>query len=419
MRLTVQHGAKAHALELGDDPTPDDLRAALMEASGVLPRHQKLVFKGKVLPGANPSRATPASLLAPPVTLASLGIGDGAKLMLLAQQGGDGGHVAATAGTAALAAKRAADAAATAAKRAATAATAGGGSGGGGQDWAARASVWAKTGVISLRDAGLTDLPEALYGAAAGAATAADLGGNPALTSLPPRLCAAAAPRLARLRLTGTGLPTLPPSIGSLTRLETLLLDRCRLAGPLPAELWALPALKRLSLARNPGLGSLQAAPPPSPPPPPPPPSPSPPFSWPPTLEVLDVSHCGLAALPAGLGAACPRLALVDARSNRIGPTIPADLGRVPALRLDGNRIASLPAGFFDAPGAAIALLSLHANPVTAEALREAPGWAAYDERRRAAVSKRLAGRAVTAPGGGTAFDEGADAVEWMSYGGS
>jgi Leucine-rich repeat (LRR) protein len=276
--------------------------------------------------------------------------------------------------------------------------------------------VWAKTGVIALRDVpGLTQLPDALWGAPAAAATACDLGGNRGLAALPPRFFMEAA-RLTRLRLTGTGVATLPPAIASLTRLETLMLDSARLEGPLPAALWALPALRRLSLANNPGLTSLSLCPPPpGAPPGAPPPTPAPPF--PPALEVLDVSHCGLTDLPACLGPACPRLALVDARHNAIGPSIPPTLAHVPALRLDFNRISSLPPTFFDGPGAATALLSLHANPITAEALRATPGWAAYDGRRLAAANKRLAGRAL-ATGGGTAFEEGADAVEWMTFGG-
>ena len=159
----------------------------------------------------------------------------------------------------------------------------------------------------------------------------------------------------------------------------------------------------------------MRPQPPPTPPlPPPPPPTAA---SFPPALEVLDVSHCGLTHLPASLGEACPRLALVDARANAIGPSIPASLGRVATLRLDGNRIASLPPAFFDGPDAATDLLSLHANPITAEGLRATPGWAAYDARRLGAANKRLAGRALAA-GGGTAFEEGADAVEWMTFGG-
>lgn len=416
MRLTVAHGPTSHAVDLAsDDPTPDDLRAALLTATGILPRNQKLVFKGKVLPGAHAKAAT---VLSAPVTLASLKIVDGSKLMLLAQAGGG----PSTAGTAALVAKRAADSAAAAAKRAAT--TAGGGSGGPGAphphpppdvDWAARAAVWAKTGIITLRDAGLRELPEAvLCPAVSAAATACDLGGNPGLTALPARFFTGA-PHLTRLRLTGTGLARLPPEIGALTRLETLLVDRARLEGPLPAALASLPSLKSLSLAHNPGLERLQAGgSPASDGPSPPPPTPPPPF--PPSLEVLDVSHCGLTELPAALGTACPRLSLVDARHNRISPSIPPSLSRVPTLRLDANRISVLPPTFFDAPGAATALLSLHANPITAEEVRGTPGWAVYDGRRLAAANKRLAGRAV-ATGGGTAFEEGADAVQWMSFG--
>lgn len=37
-----------------------------------------------------------------------------------------------------------------------------------------------------------------------------------------------------------------------------------------------------------------------------------------------------------------------------------------------------------------LATLSLHGNPLTAEELRETPGWAAFDERRRAKYDKQV-----------------------------
>jgi hypothetical protein len=417
MKITVQHAGKAIQVDLPDEATPDDLRTLLVEHTGVLVRAQKLLHKGKVLPFPGLPRSTPAAALAPKVTLASLGISGGAKLMLLASGGGGG---ATTAGAAALAASRAAAAQATATKRAAVAVAAGaaGGRGGGGGgclavDWAARGAVWAKTGVITLRDAGLTDLPEAALGpAVAAAATAADLGSNRGLAALPPAI--GQWTRLTRLRLSGTGLAALPDSFAGLTRLETVLLDRAALAA-VPPVLRRLPALRVLSLAHNPLLAMLDsgagdggegndggdastAAP------------------WPPCLEVLDVSHCRLTALPAGLGASCPRLSLVDARTNAIGPHLPPDLGRVATLRLDANRVEGLPPGFLGGPTSRVAVLSLRDNPITAEALRATDGFAAYDARRVAAANKRLAGRTV-AEGGGSAFSEGADALEWMPFG--
>lgn len=39
---------------------------------------------------------------------------------------------------------------------------------------------------------------------------------------------------------------------------------------------------------------------------------------------------------------------------------------------------------------AALATLSLHGNPVTAEELREMPGWRQFDERRRSKYDKQV-----------------------------
>ena len=63
---------------------------------------------------------------------------------------------------------------------------------------------------------------------------------------------------------------------------------------------------------------------------------------------------------------------------------------------------------------ASLSTLSLHGNPLTVEQLREADGWAEYDARRCAKHDKQL-GMRVMHPSAG--YDEGADAVEWQSWG--
>lgn len=42
-----------------------------------------------------------------------------------------------------------------------------------------------------------------------------------------------------------------------------------------------------------------------------------------------------------------------------------------------------------------LATLSVHGNPLTAERLRETPGYAAFDERRRAKYDKQVGGGCV------------------------
>ncbi len=60
---------------------------------------------------------------------------------------------------------------------------------------------------------------------------------------------------------------------------------------------------------------------------------------------------------------------------------------------------------------AALATLSLHGNPVTAEAMREMPGWKQFDERRRSKYDKQVDMKVLS---GG--FDEGADINEFEHW---
>ena len=90
-----------------------------------------------------------------------------------------------------------------------------------------RAEVWSKTGIMSLRDAGMRELPEGLLQQPGALSTirTADLGGN-ALTALPASVANLTA--LMRLRLscnalTSQGVPW--GELASLQHLRVLALD--------------------------------------------------------------------------------------------------------------------------------------------------------------------------------------------------
>jgi hypothetical protein len=377
--VSVRFAGSALDVALPSGATLAQLQEALERRCGVIARKQKLMAKGSVLTGGGNASTTP---------LAALGVGAGAKLMLLAAAG------TATAGQAALRSARAARADAAAARPARAPAAPPPPAGGA---LARRAAVWARTGIAPLRALGLAAAPPELFAPAIAAALRVlDLGNN-ALAELPPAVSAltalaklrlsfnalgddgvpwaalAALPRLEVLALDGNLLTALPPALGRLVRLRALDAGGNAIAA-LPAEVGALTALRALRLASNrlaalpPQLAACEA------------------------LEEADLSHNALAALPPELGA-LPRLAV---------------------LLLDHNRLAAagLPRELL-AGAAPLALLSLHGNPATVEALREAPGWPEYDARRRARADKTV-GMKVLPRGGG--FDEGADFAEWERW---
>ncbi|CAA0838110.1 Unknown protein [Striga hermonthica] len=79
VKLSVKFSGRTIPVEIAGSSTIKDLKFNLQSLTNVLPRGQKLIFKGKVL--------------ADELTLASSGIGDGSKIMLMASQGlhqGDG-----------------------------------------------------------------------------------------------------------------------------------------------------------------------------------------------------------------------------------------------------------------------------------------------------------------------------------------
>jgi internalin A len=178
-----------------------------------------------------------------------------------------------------------------------------------------RAAAWTATGIVALRDAGLSELPSAALAVGA-AARVLDAAGNQ-LTELPEAM--ASLTSLQRLRLSANRLSAagVPSALFDAWRrtLTVLALDDNRLER-LPDAIGLLQALKQLTVARNAlqqlptSVGGLRC------------------------LQLLDVSGNRLSAMPAELGQ-CSALSDVDARNNQIA-AIPPEWTRLGSLKVRG-----------------------------------------------------------------------------------
>ncbi|PRW58592.1 LRR repeats and ubiquitin-like domain-containing protein [Chlorella sorokiniana] len=382
--LTVKYGKETLELRLPADATVGQLQTALEERTGLFVRKQKLMAAGKVVSGR-------------PGTLTAAGLRPGAKLMLLAGTGGP------TAGQAALEASRQSRQEALErgrqqlAERAAQKGLVAGAAGAAGAvtptSMRQRAEAWQKTGIAALRDLQLAELPAELFGAQVAAGIRVlDAGGN-ALAALPPalrQLTGLQRLRLSLNRLTDEGAAW--PVLAQLTQLVILAADDNQLTA-LPPCVSALGRLQKLSLNGNriaslpDSIGALQQ------------------------LRALALRGNRLDALPPSLGA-CSSLVELDLRDNQLA-ALPEQLGQLTHLKLlllDNNRLKAVPPAILTGCPA-LATLSLHGNPLTAEQLRETEGYAAFDARRRRKYDKQVDMRVLN-----TGFDEGADIVEFEHW---
>lgn len=375
MSVTVKHGRDA-PLQLGVSPrdTVGALKALLAArgAGGGAPaRAMRLIAKGKSL---DDDAAELGGVLKP-----------GAKLMLLATTGAP--PLRAVAGGASKPARpptklRKTVPSAAAARPAARA-----------LPIAERAKSWAKTGIVSLRDEALDALPAEAFGVGA-SARVLDAGGNAGIECLMAYDWGSLS-KLRTLRLSECALTTAGVPWDALAdTLANVQLAHNRLAGVLPASFFCAQragALRVLDLSGNalealPGSIGAMAA-----------------------LAVLRVERNALAELPEELGS-CFALEELRAAHNRLC-ALPASLGRCARLRVlsaDGNAALG-PAGVpreLLSHATSLHSLTLHGCSVTAEQLRELPGWADFDARRVAQKSAAIFG------GGGVRvddLDEGAD----------
>lgn len=256
----------------------------------------------------------------------------------------------------------------------------------------ARTELWCKTGIASLRDLQLAELPPGLLSPALSSTLRVmDLSGNK-LTGLPGSVAGLQA--LQRLRLSmnclgdeGTWAPLL-----QLSQLAVLDVSHNRLT-TLPEGLSRLAALQKLAASNN-AIGAIPAT-----------------VGALTALRVLSLSHNQLRGLPAKLGA-CTALEEAGLSGNQI-PEIPDSLSALHSLKLldlDANRIKHVPSAVLR-HCSALGTLRLHDNPITVEELRGTPGYLEFDSRRRAKYDKQVGMKLH-----GEGFDEGVDIHEFEHW---
>ena len=254
---------------------------------------------------------------------------------------------------------------------------------------AERERSWKATGLVTLRDGQLREIPPAVY-ALGGGAKALDASNN-RLALLPPAFASLCA--LQRLALSANALSAVPAACfapGLSATLRVLLLDGNRLAEA-PACLRGLARLERLSLRGN-ALSKLDGELLVS-------------LS---SLKVLDLAGNKLVVLPSELGG-CTSLEELDLSGNALG-ALPAELGKLARLRslnADGNRLTTLPPELLTGC-LSLSSLQLHDQtpPLRLEALRELPGWDEVEKRTLGRNAKRVQGGVLI---GSRGLDDGLD----------
>ncbi|KAL0537337.1 hypothetical protein IC582_026315 [Cucumis melo] len=358
--INVKFTGKSIPIILPSDSTVKDLKSLLQPLTNVLPRGQKLIFKGKVL--------------ADEMTLAASEVANGAKMMLMTSQGlhqGDG-PILREART------RSRERSMQNASKLV--------------DEKQRLSVdksryerWKATGVIALSDCNLKVIPNEVWSCETSARV---------------------------LDLSNNSINRVPSQVGSLRKLQKLLLNvneisdesiswdgfaflkhlavlslSHNLLTTLPSALGSLTSLKQLHVNNN-KLTSLPDE-----------------IKFLTRLEVLKVGHNRISIVPSTIGE-CSSLTEVDLSSNLLSE-LPETLGcllNLKALHLNHNGLTSLPSTLFKMC-IQLSTLDLHNTEITIDLLRQYEGWEAFDERRRLKHQKQLDFRVMNQAD----FDEGAD----------
>lgn len=372
--LLCKHGKDTHSISISPRATVNDLKEMLQQLTNVLPRGQKLIFKGKVLD---------ANML-----LRDAALSNNSKLMMIGTPGVHQGisspakqNVIASSGS-------------TLNKTIRIGFSDGSRSGFKVSDGRSLFNdAWKTTGIISLRDRKQEVVPNRVW-AIGPAARVLDLAGN-CLKRFPADVCQLV--NLQKLRLSDNGFRDEQldwQGIVMLKQLTTLALDH-NLLTRVPAEVSQLCELKVLSAAYNKmvqiaeEVGTLVK------------------------LEKFNLSHNCLKELPSSIGQ-CRLLVEADFSANFLRD-VPSSLGHITklkALNLNYNALKTFPSEVLTGC-AELTTLGLHGNELTIEYLRELEGWAEFDNRRKAKHSKQLEFSVLESSGG---FDEGADSQQWHHF---
>lgn len=361
--LNVKFSGASLRVELPVTATVKDLKAHLQTLTNVLPRGQKLIFKGKILDDS--------------VTLKGENLSDGSKLMLMASHGvhQGGGPIMKTSPIPMTARTSETKLAKKPNLEKSTEKT--------------TLVRWKTTGVISLSERGLKAVPEDVL-AIGLSARVLDLGNNN-LQEIPLEI--GNLTNLQKLRLSVNNLSDNGlnwEGLVSLKFLTTLALNYNRLTH-VPPGIGMLTCLKQLNLAHNnlvhlpEEIGHLRQ------------------------LEILRMNNNCLRTLPSTVGD-CHSLLEADFSSNLLGelPNTLGNLTNIKVLQLANNGLKSFPPEVLKGCSQ-LFTLHLHGNEITTDGLREVEGWAKFDERRRSKNNKQLEFGVMSSSG----FDEGADSQHW------
>lgn len=355
LKLTVKFSGRSIPVEIDANSNIKQLKLLLQPLTDVLPRGQRLIFKGRVLSDE--------------LTLASAGISDKSKIMLMASEGLHQGGGPVKKEVAALPSARGVKDIATGKKQKNEVST----------------SRWGLTGIIALSECGLTTIPEEAW----------------ALGSL-----------IRVLDASRNSLHEVPASIGLLTSIKKLILDGNYLSDKsicwdeltslkcltvlslnqnnlmeIPSSVGALTCLKQLHIERN-KLVCIPTE-----------------ISFLAELEVLKAGNNRLKTIPTSIGG-CGSLVEVDLSCNLLTelPETFGNLKKLKALYLSNNGLKSIPTMLFKMC-VQLSILDLHGTEITMDLLRQCEGWESFDERRRSKHQKQLDFRVS----GSGEFDEGAD----------
>ncbi|CAI9107035.1 OLC1v1006307C3 [Oldenlandia corymbosa var. corymbosa] len=387
IKVKIQFGGRSIPVEISVDSTVKNLKSTLQPLTNVLPRGQKLICKGKVLEDE--------------MTLKSLGITNGSKIMLMASQGL---HQGSGPLKKEVPAKKELERVqmntiipmVTRENKAKAA----------GPNPVQR---WKSTGVVALSEHGLKAIPEEVYGLRS-FVRVLDLSRN-SIQEIPDKINLLSSIQklflnannlvdgslswkgleslksLTILSLSHNSLSELPPAVGALTSLRQLQVENNDLIS-LPSEIELLTELQILKVNNN-RINRI-------------------PDSIGGCISLVEVQHCFLVShfLLYYPNPNSRQISPVDLSSNLLVelPETVGNLKDLKALYLSNNGLHSLPRTLFKTCGQ-LSILDLHGTEVTMDLLRQFEGWEDFDTRRRLKHQKQLDFRVTSS----AEFDEGAD----------
>ncbi|KAL3530923.1 hypothetical protein ACH5RR_010245 [Cinchona calisaya] len=361
IKVNIKFAGRSIPVEISLDSTVKNLKSILQPLTNVLPRGQKLIFKGKVL--------------VDDMTLRSSEITNGSKIMLMATQGlhqGDGPIKKEHPDAENMRRRRNEILRGSKEKKEVSVEK-------------SQLERWKATGVIALSECNLKGIPEEVW-ICGPSARLLDLSHN-SIEEVPDGIGCLSS--IQKLLLNANNISDRSISWEGLASLKSLTILSLNLncLSMLPSALGALTSLRQLHIENNQltclptEIGLLM------------------------NLKILKANNNRMDKIPASIGG-CISLAEVDLSSNLL-VELPDSFEKckdLKALYLSNNGLRSLPSTLFKMC-IQLSILDLHGTEVTMDLLRQFEGWDDFDNRRRLKHQKQLEFRVTSS----AEFDEGAD----------